>query len=84
MIRKKTKQELNTQRRIGQYCKEWRMEKGITQTQIAELNEVTTSTICDFEKGLSDNYIYLLTYILQGLPVFPLIEIWGDNYGRKK
>lgn len=84
MIRNKTIQESNVQKRIGNLCKNWRKENKITLSQIAELNNVCISTIHAFEKGESDSYIYLLTYILMGLSTYSLIEIWSDYYGRAK
>lgn len=84
MIRNKTTQEMQVQKRIGSFCKSWRTENGITLAQIAELNNVRVTTIHAFEKGMSDSYIYLLTYILLGLPTYPLLEIWSDYYARAK
>lgn len=84
MIRNRTEQEKQVQKRIGAFCKDWRKENEITLSQIAELNNVCVSTIHGFEKGETDSYIYLMTYILFGMPTYPLIEIWSDYYGRAK
>lgn len=74
-----------TLEKIGKYCKEWRRSRGLTQGDIAKVANVSVPIICDFENGRNDGYIYLLVYILEGMPVQNILEIWSDIYhGREK
>lgn len=52
-----------TLREIGWLCREKRLEKGISQKEIAHELNCTIENISAFERGRNANLIVLLTYI---------------------
>lgn len=65
---------------IGRRCKEWRVSKGLSQNDIAKIANVTIPVICDFEHGRNDSCVYIFAYVLQGMDIQDLIEIWSNVY----
>lgn len=54
---------------VGPKCREWRMERKLSQTYIAKASGLSRSMVCRFEKGELSNNFLLFTYIRLGMPI---------------
>ena len=59
---------------VGQRCKNFRIEKGYYQTDVARDLGYSLENISSFENGRNDNAIILLWYIMHGMPIDKIIE----------
>ena len=51
---------------LGEQCRNWRLECGYTQQQIADALNVSPETISAYEHGRTNNALILLWYIEHG------------------
>lgn len=66
-------------REIGQRCKQYRLEKGYLQRDVARDTGYSSENVSSFETGRNDNSRILLWYFAHGMSVSDLYIRSVDN-----
>lgn len=66
---------------IGKVIKQLRIKKGMKQKELAELSQLSSSSVCDIEKGRVNPSLRSLIQIAESLEVLPeeIIKIWRKD-----
>lgn len=65
----------NNYKKIGTYCRDFRMQRGTTLLQVSQEVGTSPSNIRAFETGRNDNYNILIWYINHGFNLETAIKI---------
>lgn len=68
-------------REIGQRCKEYRIEQGYLQRDVARDTGYSSENVSSFETGRNDNSRILLWYFTHGMHIDNLI-MRGETHGK--